>query len=68
MRTWDTFGAFGDTVVELSWLDMLRLLCRRNVEVPGRSVVISLGNSGLASFKAAPSREKQLAKQVANVR
>jgi hypothetical protein len=60
MKTWHTFGACGETVVELGWLDLIKLLCRRTLSVKGSSVAISLGRSDRQPLKASPSREEQL--------
>jgi hypothetical protein len=58
MRHWRTFGAFGSDVVELSWVDWLRLAF--GGEVAFFSTMICLGKSKRMSLGAAPSREKQL--------
>jgi hypothetical protein len=60
MKTWDTFGAFGDTVVELSWRDILRLLRGHTLQVRGKCIAISFGKSNRTSLLSAPTREQQL--------
>jgi hypothetical protein len=62
MRTWDTFGAFGDNVVELSWFDIWKLITGRELVVPYKCIVICLGKSQRKALGAAESREQQLSK------
>lgn len=63
MRQWSTFGAFGETVVELSLRDLLNLLCGEEIEVSGASVRLCFGKSSCKSMGKFPSREIQLAKR-----
>ena len=61
MRTWNTFGAFGDTVIELTWREWLGLAFGREIDVSYSSVVVSLGRSKQKAMGQARSREEQLA-------
>jgi hypothetical protein len=60
MKHWYTFGAFGDTVVELSAWDMFQLLVGKTLRVKNSCIAISFGPSRLKSIREAPSREDQL--------
>lgn len=43
MKTRDTHGAFGDIIIGLSWLDVLRLIIGGRVAVSHRSIIIKRG-------------------------
>lgn len=58
MKCWSTFGAFGSDVVELSLLDIAKLLCGK--ELKFSSTVISFGKSREVSLGSFESREAQL--------
>ncbi len=58
MKRWYTYGAFGDTVIELSLLDIMKLLLGYQLRSCGE--VICFGKSKLKSLGKATSREKQL--------
>lgn len=58
MRRWYAFGAFGDCVAELSFIEWLGLLFGK--EIAFNSTVICLGKSKRKSLGAAASREVQL--------
>lgn len=63
MRTWYTYGAFGDTMIELSFVDILKLLLRRELVLGRHSVVLSIGKSRHRALGNAESRERQLARR-----
>ena len=58
MRSWDTFGAFGDHVIELSAMDILRLLFGKSINV--RSTLIHFGPYRIPRVRQAKTREEQL--------
>ena len=58
MRSWDTFGAFGDHVIELSLFDIVRLLLGRKISV--RSTIIHFGPYRIPRVRQAKTREEQL--------
>lgn len=58
MRYWYQFGAFGSTVIELSWKDLWRLIRGKEIEIAGN--VLCFGKSKRKSLYSAPSREQQV--------
>jgi hypothetical protein len=60
MKVWYTFGAFGDTVIELRLADLAWLCLGFELRPHGTGTVICLGKSKLKSFRKAPTREEQL--------
>ncbi len=61
MKKWYDFGAFGNTIIELSWLDIGKLILGYELD-PGSCVKLSLGKSRRKALFEAEPRESQLAK------
>lgn len=67
MRTWSTCGAFGDRVYEMTWLEVLRFIWTRELDLASSSVVVSIGKSRRKAHPTAVhgSREEQIYAKVA---
>lgn len=61
MKSWETFGAFGATVVELTWRDLFKLILGTELTVFGTSTyVCRRGCSRQKAGSSAWRREPQL--------
>lgn len=60
MKVWHTFGAVGDTIVELTKTEMISLRAGKEITIDGTAVILCVGKSNRKPLGAAPSRKEQL--------